>query len=98
MRIQEIVQDVSSDEDIDGDCGDEELDESKILAKLKLIKDKGKRMARAEIEMKGLNGKRKGSKSAQSVLSRHPEIGEVMEEIVREADVGADTSLGAYVG
>lgn len=40
--------------------------------------------------MRGLNGKRKSSKSAQSVLPRHPEIGEVMEQIVKEADVGAD--------
>lgn len=51
---------------------------------------KGKRLAKANIEMRGLNGKRKCSKHAQSVLSRHPEIGEVMEEFVREADVGAD--------
>lgn len=34
MRTQEIVQDVSSDKDNDGDGGDEELDENKILAKL----------------------------------------------------------------
>lgn len=51
---------------------------------------KGKRLAKANIEMRGLNGKRKCSKHVQSVLSRHPEIGEVMEEFVREADVGAD--------
>ena len=90
MRIQEIVEEVSSGEEPEGNDGDEELDENKLLAKLKLIKDKGKKRAKDEIEMRGLNGKRKSSKSAQSVLSRHPDIGEVMEQIVREADVGAD--------
>lgn len=61
---------------------------------------KGKRLAKANIEMRGLNGKRKCSKHAQSVLSRHPEIGEVMEEFVREADVGADKwcRTGVYTG
>ena len=90
MRIQEIVEEVSSGEEPEGNDGDEELDENKLLVKLKLIKDKGKKRAKDEIEMRGLNGKRKSSKSAQSVLSRHPDIGEVMEQIVREADVGAD--------
>lgn len=61
---------------------------------------KGKRLAKANIEMRGLNGKRKCSKHVQSVLSRHPEIGEVMEEFVREADVGADKwcRTGVYTG
>ena len=88
MQIQEIIEEVSSGEEPERNDGDEELDENKLLTKL--IKDKGKKRAKDEIEMRGLNGKQKCSKNAQSVLSRHPETGEVMEQIVREADVGAD--------
>ena len=89
-RIQEIIEDVSSsDDDSDDECDcNEELREKEILTKLKLIKDKAKRKAKAEIEFKGLGGKRKSVKTTKSVLSRHPHIGEVMENIVK--DVGAD--------
>ena len=90
MQIQEIVEEVSSGDELEGNDGDEELDESKLLAKLKQIKDEGKKRAKDEIEMRGLNGKWKSTKNAQSVLSRYPDIGEVMEQIVREADIGAD--------
>ena len=43
MRIQEIVEEVSSGEEPERNDGDEELDENKLLTKLKLIKDKGKK-------------------------------------------------------
>ena len=93
-RIQEIIEEVSSsDDDSDDECDcNEELSEKEILTKLKLIKDKAKRKAKAEIEFKGLDGKRKSVKTTKSVLSRHPDIGEVMENIVKDADVGADKS------
>ena len=94
VRIHEIIEEVNSDDENDyggagGGC-DESPDESEILRKLKLIKDRGKRLAKSEIELKGLNGRRKSQKTESSVLARHPDIGEVMENIVREADVGAD--------
>jgi hypothetical protein len=91
-RIQEIIEEVSSsDDDSDDECDcNKELSEKEILTKLKLIKDKAKRKAKAEIEFKGLDGKRKSVKTTKSVLSRHPDIGEVMENIVKDADVGAD--------
>ena len=54
------------------------------------MKDKGKRLTKSEIELKGLYGRRKSTERASSVLVRHPDIGEVMENIVREADVEAD--------
>ena len=47
-------------------------------------------MAEVEIESKGLYGRRKSSERTNSVLFRHPDIGLVMENIVKEADVGAD--------
>ena len=50
MRIQEIVEEVSSGEEPEGNDGDEELDENKLLAKLKLIKDKGKKRAKDELK------------------------------------------------
>ena len=43
MRIQEIVEEVSSGEEPERNDGDEELDGNKLLTKLKLIKDKGKK-------------------------------------------------------
>ena len=94
-RIQEIIEDVSSSDDDsvdnsdEGDCS-EELSEEEIRTKLKLIKDKAKRKATAEIEFKRLGGKRKSAQTTKSVLSRHPDIGEIMEKNVKEADVGAD--------
>jgi hypothetical protein len=100
-RIQEIIEEVSSsDDDSDDECDcNEELSEKEILTKLKLIKDKAKRKAKAEIEFKGLDGKRKSVKTTKSVLSRHPDIGEVMENIVKDADVGADKwrRTGVYI-
>lgn len=38
----------------------------------------------------GLFGKRKSNPNTNSVLARHPEIGEVIESIVKNADIGAD--------
>lgn len=89
VRIQEIVDELDSDDgDAYGGDLDETPDESEIQRKLKLIKDKGKRLAK--VELKGLYGRRKSTERASSVLVRHPDIGEVMENIVREADVGAE--------
>jgi len=93
VRIHEIVEEVNSGDDdyYGGDGGGNVArDENEIRAKLNLIKDKGKRMAKSEIELKGLHGRRKSTEVTSSVLARHPDIGEVMENMVKEADVGAD--------
>ncbi len=86
VRIQEIVEEVDSDDG--NDYGDwDEAEESEILRKLKLIKDKGKRLAKSEIELNGLYGSRKSTERSSSVLARHPDIGEVMENIVEASNV-----------
>ena len=91
-RVEEIVHELDSDDGdayggANGGLG-EAPDESEIQRKLKLMKDKGKRLAKSEIELKGLYGRRKSTERASFVLVRHPDIGEVMENTVREADVG----------
>ncbi|KAL9976598.1 hypothetical protein ACROYT_G013919 [Oculina patagonica] len=84
--VMKEVEEVDSDDG--NDYGDlNEAEESEILRKLKLIKDKGKRLAKSEIELNGLYERRKSTERPSSV---HPDIGEEIENIVREADVGAD--------
>lgn len=89
IRIEEIIHEDSSDDEA-GYCAEEIINEEEVRRKLKLIKDKAKRMAKFEIDAKGLFGKRKSSKSTTSVLARHPEIGQVIENMVKDADIGAD--------
>lgn len=71
-------------------CAIREEELEKIHKSLKRIKYKTKRLAKAEIELEGLHGWRKLFESSNTVLSRHPDIGKVMEDTVKEADVGAD--------
>ncbi len=94
IRIEEIVAETASDDDDDDgealSCvlGEEELE--KIRRNLKRIKYKAKRLAKAEIEAEGLHKLRKPFERSNTVLSRHPDVGEVMENMVKESDVGAD--------
>ena len=71
VRIQEIVDELDSD---DGDAYggadgnmDETPDDREIQIKLKLIKEKGKWLAKSEIELKGLYGRWKSTERASSV-------------------------------
>ena len=94
MRVDQIIEDLESEDE------SYEADISEIIrSKLKLIVDKGKRLAKSEIESKGLFGGRKSSERTNSILTRHPDIGEVMEDMVKEADVGADKwhRTGVYI-
>lgn len=77
--IEDFIESVDSE---DEKC--KEVSEDGIRSKLKLIKDKGKRMARNEIEMRGLYGRRKSTERTNTVLARHPDIR------VKVADIGAD--------
>ena len=77
----------SSDEE---ESVDHPMDEETVKRKLKLIKDKGKRRAQVEIAMNELYLRKKPTENANSIERRHPDIGEVMENIVKAADVGAD--------
>lgn len=94
-RMEEIVAETASDDDEDDDGGalsgilsEEELE--KVRKNLKRINSKAKRLARAEIESEGLHKLRKPFERSNTVLTRHPDIGEVMENMVKESDVGAD--------
>ena len=79
----------TSDED-DNCSVHSSMDEETVKRKLKLIKDKGKRRAQAEIALNELYLRKKPIENVNSVERRHPDIGEVMENIVKAADVGAD--------
>ena len=79
-------------EDTDEKDSDEEFietDEEAIRKKLKLIRDKAARRAKAEIVSKGLYGRRHFG-GTSSFVSKYPDIGKVMEQIAQEADIGAD--------
>ena len=65
------------------------IDSEAIQRKLRQIKGKARKKARAEIEGSGLF-QRKSVHRMDAIEKRHPDIGEVMEKIVTEADVGAD--------
>lgn len=86
-RVEEIVHE-SSDDEVGG--VKETMDEETVKRRLKLIKDKGKRRAKCEMEANGLFGKRKSIPCSNSVIARHPDIGEVIENFVKNADIGAD--------
>ena len=77
----------SSDEE---ESVDHPMHEETVKRKLKLIKDKGKRRAQVEIAMNELYLRKKPTENVNSIERRHPDIGEVMENIVKAADVGAD--------
>ena len=91
-RMEEIVAETASDDDDDdnGSALPGIISEDELDRKLKGIKYKAKRLAKAEIESEGLHGRRKPFERSNTALSRHPDIGEVMEDMVKEADVGAD--------
>jgi len=82
----EII-DVDDDND-DDDESDVNTDDLKIHQKLRQIKDKCRKRAQAEIAASSIL-KRKTTQ-INAVEKRHPDIGEVMEKIVSDADVGAD--------
>ena len=65
------------------------VDQEVIEKKLKQIQDKWRKTARSKIACKRIMRK-KISKTGKSVLDWFPDIGEVMEKIEEEADVGAD--------
>lgn len=65
------------------------INDEAIQQKLKQIKDKARKKACAEIQATGLFRKKSASRM-DAIHKRHPDIGEVMEKIVAEADVGAD--------
>ena len=86
-RVEEIVYESSDDDKVEEE---QTMDEETVKRRLKLIKDKGKRRAKCEIEENGLFGKRKSTPCSNSVIGRHPDIGEVIENFVKNADIGAD--------
>lgn len=81
---------IDGDDDTDDDdyC-DVNADDQKIHQKLRQIKDKCRKRAQAEIAASSIL-KRKTTTKINTVEKRHPDIGEVMEKIVSDADVGAD--------
>lgn len=88
-RVEEIVEETNDDGDDDGALPST-ISEEELHRRLLGIQYKAKRMAKAEIESEGLYGRRKSGEKTNTILSRHPDIGQVMETMVREADVGAD--------
>lgn len=87
--------DLSSNETVDDN------DREAIQIKLSQIKDKARKRAQAKIEGSGLF-QRKSAHRMDAIEKRHPDIGEVMEKMVPEADVGADkwrrTSVYTFSG
>ena len=79
----------SSDDDDDQRVSGSMHDET-VRRKLKLIQDKWKKKAQAEIAANQLYLRKKPTGNMNSIERRHPDIGDVMENIVKAADVGAD--------
>ena len=87
-RAEEIAEEVDENDLAPSETMNN-INEEAIQQKLQQIKDKARKKAQAEIETCGLF-KRKTGNRMDSIDKRHPDIGEVMEKIVAEADVDAD--------
>ena len=66
-----------------------DVDGETIHLGLRRIKDKARKRARAEVEACGFF-KKAGCSRPDAITKRHPDIGEVMEKMVADADIGAD--------
>ena len=97
LRQKEI--DVDSNFDIATDSSDSEESDFEVSSKgentaikkkLKQIDDKFFKKAKKEIaEQRCL--RRKVSRSTKTIIDRYPDIGDVIESIVQESDIGADS-------
>ncbi|KAK3754306.1 hypothetical protein QZH41_006635 [Actinostola sp. cb2023] len=85
----EIIGERENDEEWNVETPAENVVEEKIKRKLWQIKDKSRKKAQAEIEAASLFHKKSATRM-DAIDKRHPDIGEVMEKIVADADVGAD--------
>jgi len=85
----EIIGERENDEEWNVETPAENVVEEKIKRKLCQIKDKSRKKAQAEIEAASLFHKKSATRM-DAIDKRHPDIGEVMEKIVADADVGAD--------
>ena len=80
----ETIDEEDNENDLPGnEMSTSKINEEAIQQKLKQIKDKGRKKAT------GLFHKKSASRM-DAIHKRHPDIGEVMEKIVAEADIGAD--------
>ena len=81
----------SSDEKTESDFEELELvmNDQNIQKGLTKIRDKHRKRMKADIEMKRLLRK-KITKSTKTILHTYPDIGDVIERIVEESDIGAD--------
>ena len=97
VYLSEMLQKELRADVIEGDEEDEvrgsdrinNIDEDAIQQKLHQIKDNARKKAKAEINSHALFQK-KPVERADAIHKRHPEIGEVIEKFVADADVGAD--------
>ncbi len=81
------------------DSSEEEQNETDVLSqeesksietKLRKIDDKFRKKGKKEIAEQGLFRK-KISRSTKTIVDRYPDIGDVIENIVQESDIGADS-------
>ena len=87
-RNFDIATDSSDSEESDVEVSSKE-ENTAIKKKLKQIDDKFFKKAKKEIaEQRCL--RRKVSKSTKTIVDRYPDIGDVIESIVQESDIGAD--------
>ena len=85
----EMIEEGKDENDLTSNETVDDIDREVIQVKLRQIKDKARKKAQAEIEGSGLF-QRKSVHRMDAIEKRPPDIGEVMEKMVAEVDVGAD--------
>lgn len=81
---------LSEESDVDGSDDDEEDTLTEISLGCSIERTKSKYRNRYKSKVSKLYVRRKATKNVNDIVSKYPDIGEVMEQYARDCDVGAD--------